>query len=85
MENYELDGRQIRVNKSTPRAGGGGGRGFGGGGFGGGRGGASARRSLFPLRAFPAWQHHAPPVVSSSADSAKHIAASRPALRSRAV
>lgn len=40
MENYELDGRQIRVSKSTPRTGGGGGRGFGGGGFGGGRGGA---------------------------------------------
>lgn len=40
MENFELDGRQIRVSKSTPRSGGGGGGGFGGGGgYGGGRGG----------------------------------------------
>lgn len=43
MENYELDGRTIRVSKSTPRSGGGGGGGFGGGrgggSYGGGRGG----------------------------------------------
>ncbi|KAJ6191398.1 hypothetical protein N7519_001419 [Penicillium mononematosum] len=40
MNNQEFDGRQIRVDKATERAAGGGGRGgFGGGGFRGGNGG----------------------------------------------